>query len=175
MALLWFPTFFRASVHALTSVDHSASLCSLFPTPWALATLLPTSQFQNANARFGLLRRTPKGVLFSYEQNKRKCLPCWVGISFMARCKRCIRFAYAVLDDRSPCEQYPSSHFDPKKQCPTLFFLTGLALSEFESLLNILNKKNTLPIGKVFFLLARCKRFELLAFWSVAKRSIQLS
>ena len=46
--------------------------------------------------------------------------------------------------------------------------------TEFSSLAKTTKTKNT-PLLRSVFVLARCKRFELLGFWSVAKRSIQLS
>ena len=66
--------------------------------------------------------------------------------------------------------QYPP-HTSRLKTVHRTVFLTPLTLSGFESL----NKKTEATQNCIASVLARCKGFEPLTFWFVAKHSIQLS
>ena len=70
--------------------------------------------------------------------------------------------------------QYPP-HTSLLKTVHRTVFLTPLTLSGFESPLSFIKTKKEKEYRSITSLLARCKGFEPLTFWFVAKHSIQLS
>ena len=90
----------------------------------------------------------------------------------MARCKGYSRLRRLACSATAAAQQYPP-HTSRLKTVRRTVFSTPLTLSGFESLEN---KKRTEATPAVLLLfLARCKGFEPLTFWFVAKHSIQLS
>jgi hypothetical protein len=91
---------------------------------------------------------------------------------FLARCKGYSRLRRLACSATAAAQQYPP-HTSRLKTVHQTVFSTPLTLSGFESLEN---KKRTEATPAVLLLfLARCKGFEPLTFWFVAKHSIQLS
>lgn len=91
---------------------------------------------------------------------------------FLARCKGYSRLRRLACSATAAAQQYPP-HTSRLKTVHQTVFSTPLTLSGFESLEN---KKRTEATPAVLLLfLARCKGFEPLTFWFVAKHSIRLS
>ena len=90
----------------------------------------------------------------------------------LARCKGYSRLRRLACSATAAAQQYPP-HTSRLKTVRRTVFLTPLTLSGFESLENKKRTEATPAVSLPF--LARCKGFEPLTFWFVAKHSIQLS
>ena len=92
--------------------------------------------------------------------------------SALARCKGYSRLRRLACSATAAAQQYPP-HTSQLKTVHRTVFSTPLTLSEFESLENRKRTEATPAVSLLF--LARCKGFEPLTFWFVAKHSIRLS
>ena len=108
----------------------------------------------------------------SLENKKRTEATLAVLLPFLARCKGFSRLRRLACSATAAAQQYPP-HTSRLKTVRRTVFSTPLTLSGFESLENKKRTEATLAVLLPF--LARCKGFEPLTFWFVAKHSIQLS